>query len=268
MLVRILLLMMFPLLNSFANQSAEKLDAFIRGEGNDFSSPIRNRWIGSSSFQASKNLAPTTTQSSKITKKLHFPVAYAGKLPLPVIVLDPGHGGSSVGCKIKYPYSEEKRLSLCTAYLTKRYLERQGYKVILTRYTDVNLSLYDRVKKANRFNAEIFVSIHFNSCPTPKVHGIEIYYSDDENNKREEASKKLAVSVLDSTLKHTGAASRGVRKKDFVVIRDTTMPAILVECGFLTNAEELDKLRQKPYLARMAKGIANGVNAFIEACTQ
>jgi N-acetylmuramoyl-L-alanine amidase len=203
-------------------------------------------------------------------KKDNFaPLAYSGKLSLPVIVLDAGHGGTDEGCKIKSPRCEEKRLSLITTYLAKRYLERKGYKVILTRYRDNALPLNARVDKANRLNAEIFVSIHFNSCPTPKVSGIEIYYPAIEGNYRKrEASRKLAVSILNATLTQMGALSRGVRKKDFVVIRDTNMPAVLVEGGFLTNAEERDKLRKKAYLDKLAKGIANGIDTFVDACTK
>ena len=183
----------------------------------------------------------------------------------PLIVLDAGHGGWDHGARIKYPFCEEKRMALTTAHYTKRYLEKMGYRVSLTRSRDFYISLPKRVNFANRHKSEIFVSIHFNSCPNKIAHGIEIFYHNNQNNRiRSIASKKLAEHVLKKSAQRTSFYSRGIKKGNFFVIRETKMPAILVEGGFITNPEERKRLRQRTYLDKLARGVAEGIDAYIK----
>jgi len=191
--------------------------------------------------------------------------AYKNKtIKKPVIILDAGHGGMDRGAKIKYPYLEEKRLTLSTTLLTKQYLEQFGYKVVLTRSKDYFVSLQKRVDLANSSNAEVFVSIHFNSCPNKIANGIEIYfYNSVENQIRSKTSKNLAHCVLTDVIKNTKTRSRGIKKGKFCVIRETKMPAILVEAGFLTNPQERDNIRKMAYLEKISLGIAEGIESFI-----
>ena|SRR3972149_3524704 len=184
----------------------------------------------------------------------------------PIIVLDAGHGGLDRGAKIKYPYVEEKKVCLATVLYTKRYLEQMGYKVILTRSKDYFVPLKKRVEMANESQAELFVSIHFNSCPNKVAHGIEIYYfNSKENKKRADNSRNLAQSILPHIVKNTNAKSRGVKRADFCVVRDTNMPSILIEAGFLTNPQERDNIRKKSYLEKVSLGIAQGIENFIKS---
>ena len=183
----------------------------------------------------------------------------------PTIVLDAGHGGIDRGAKIKYPYLEEKRLTLSLTLLAKRQLEQMGYKVILTRAKDYFVPLKKRVSYANNLNAEMFISIHFNSCPNKQAHGVEVYYyNSQENKKRAKSSKNLAQSTLTTICKKTNAKSRGVKNGRFVVIKETKMPAVLIEVGFLTNPQERDNIRKKVYLEKVSKGISEGVDNFIK----
>jgi N-acetylmuramoyl-L-alanine amidase len=183
----------------------------------------------------------------------------------PIIILDPGHGGLDRGAKIRYPYLEEKKLTLNTILLTKKFLEQYGYKVYLTRDKDYFVPLKKRAEKANDLNAEIFAAVHFNSCPNKLANGIEIYYHDSSEKKsKTKLSKILADTILKDMLKTTDASSRGVRKADFVVIRDTNMPSILIEVGFLTNPNERDRIRKKIYLEKVALGITEGIDNFIK----
>jgi len=192
--------------------------------------------------------------------------AYKNKtIRRPVIILDAGHGGMDRGAKIKYPYLEEKRLTLSATLLTKKYLEQYGYKVILTRAQDYFVPLKKRVSLANTSNGELFISIHFNSCPNKTAHGIEIYfYNSQENKIRAKTSSKLAHCVLTDVIQNTKAKSRGVKRGKFCVVRETKMPAILVEAGFLTNPQERDNIRKKAYLEKISLGIAQGVESFIQ----
>lgn len=179
----------------------------------------------------------------------------------PLIVIDAGHGGSDEGAKVQTVM--EKRITLTTALLTKKHLEKMGYRVILTRSRDIFVSLPRRAAIANKSKAAAFVSIHFNSSPNRSAKGIEVYFYDAKDPARARASKKLANTVLYEVIDQTGASSRGARKGNFHVVRETAMPAILVEGGFMTNYEERFLLKDRKYLEKMAEGIALGIDKFL-----
>jgi len=180
----------------------------------------------------------------------------------PLIVLDPGHGGTDEGAKIHY--FMEKRLTLMTTLLVRKYLEEMGYRVIMTRSKDVFIPLHRRVSIASKTKAVLFASIHYNSSPSTEANGIEIFYHNGSDFKRVKESKKLASSVLTELISQTSAHSRGVKSGNFHVIRETSMPAILVEGGFMTNNEERTNLRDKRYLEKIAKGIALGIDKYLK----
>jgi N-acetylmuramoyl-L-alanine amidase len=192
-----------------------------------------------------------------------LPPIGGNKTQKPLIYLDPGHGGLDFGAVIETPHCEEKRLCLTTSHYTKRYLEKMGYKVSLTRSRDFFVPLDRRVGIANKSRAGVFVCIHYNSCPNESAYGIEVYYSDD-SNKRSIYSKKLALAVLQKTAERAEARSRGVKAGNFFVIKQTTMPAVLIEAGFLTNPSERDKVIQRQYLDKIARGIAEGIDKFVK----
>lgn len=179
----------------------------------------------------------------------------------PLIILDPGHGGKDQGAKVSH--LEEKKLTLRTAYLTKKELELLGYQVVLTRARDTFLSLTSRVGVANAKASSLFVSIHYNSAKSPAAQGIEVYYYGSVAGKRRQASLELARSIMGKMVHHTHAAARGVKKGNFQVIRETTMPAVLVEAGFLTNYEERTHLSSQVYLEKLAQGIAQGIDKYV-----
>jgi len=180
----------------------------------------------------------------------------------PLIILDPGHGGDDEGAKVHY--FMEKRLTLMTTLLVRKYLEEMGYRVIMTRSKDVFIPLHRRVSIANKTKAVLFASIHYNSSPSIEAHGIEVFYHRGSDAKRLKESHKLASSVLGELISCTTAHSRGVKSGNFHVIRETSMPAILVEGGFMTNQEERTNLRDKRYLEKVAKGIALGIDKYLK----
>ena len=181
--------------------------------------------------------------------------------PRPLIVIDAGHGGSDEGAKVQSVL--EKRINLTTALLAKKHLELLGYRVILTRSRDIFVSLPKRAAIANKAKGVLFVSVHFNSCPNQNAKGIEIYYYEAKDHQRARASKRLANNILYEIVDQTAAASRGVRKGNLAVLRETSMPAILVEGGFMTNQDERSLLKDRKYLDKIARGISLGVQKFL-----
>lgn len=180
----------------------------------------------------------------------------------PLIILDAGHGGPDEGAKVRQ--LQEKKITLLTAIYTKKKLEALGYRVLLTRTKDIYVSLPRRVSIANQTHGVLFVSIHCNAAKNTLAQGLEIYYCKNAASERVLFSRQLADSVLNDILNQTGALSRGVKAANFHVIRETTMPAILVEVGFLTNQEEWASMRKKSYLEKVASGIALGVNRYFQ----
>ena len=184
----------------------------------------------------------------------------------PTVVLDVGHGGTDQGARANGPYCEEKKICLLTARLVKQYLEQLGYHVVMTRSADHFISLPRRVEIATQANANIFVSIHYNSCRSPEANGVEIWFFDSKENKtRAAASRKLADSILKRVIRNTDAKSRGVKKGNFYVTRETTMPAVIVEGGFISNPQERALLKSRDYQEKIAQGIADGVDQYFKA---
>ncbi len=179
----------------------------------------------------------------------------------PVVILDAGHGGTDEGAKVRSFL--EKKLTLLTTLLTKKHLEELGYRVILTRSRDTYVSLPKRVSIANKAKASLFVSIHYNASKSLEAQGIEVFYYNSDEMWRSRASQRLADCVLGRVLDQTDGLSRGVKRGNFHVIRETEMPAVLVEGGFITNQQERGKLKDKHYLDRIAVGIAQGVDRYL-----
>lgn len=183
-------------------------------------------------------------------------------LSQPLIVLDPGHGGNDEGAKVSTVM--EKKITLTTALLTKRLLEELGYRVILTRSRDIYIPLSGRANIANKNEGDLFVSIHFNAAPNAAAKGIEIFYYNKEKSKRTQMSRQLANNILYYLLDETEALSRGVKKGNHHVTRETTMPAVMVEGGFITNPDERTLLKDRAYLTKIADGIAKGVDKYLK----
>ncbi|MFT5319361.1 MAG: N-acetylmuramoyl-L-alanine amidase, partial [Chlamydiales bacterium] len=166
-----------------------------------------------------------------------------------------------------YKY-QEKHLTLATAMMVKDHLENLGYRVIMTRRRDVFIPLENRAKIANKPRNTLFVSIHYNAAANRKAEGVEVFFyqpNSSGDQERSKASKKLASAVLKDIIKSTHAPSRGIKSGNFHVIRNTNIPSILVEGGFLTNKNEMIKLKDPKYLNRIAWGVAKGIENYLES---
>ena len=183
-----------------------------------------------------------------------------------LVVIDPGHGAFDLGAHS--PRYEEKAIALKAALFLRKHLEKAGYRVIMTRDRDEYITPKKRADIANQVKCQLLVSIHCNSAKNSQAKGIEIFYMKKTEPWRAKKSKELAQTVLSQLLAQTGATSRGIKEGNFCVIRETKMPSILVETGFLTNEEEQKKLKNDLYLDTIAKSIADGITQYFGACSQ
>ena len=186
-----------------------------------------------------------------------------GQPPLPVpkgkvlVVIDPGHGGKDSGAP-GLGGLLEKDVVLPISTKLARILEQNGVQVVLTRDTDFFVELQGRVDIAKRVNATVFVSIHANSVDNrPDVNGLEVYYYDSGYGLAETVRQTILQNI--STLNN-----RGTRKARFYVLRKNSMPAILVETGYMTGREDNPRLGSSDYQTLMAEGIARGVLNYLK----
>jgi len=174
-----------------------------------------------------------------------------------VVVIDPGHGGPDPGA-IGIGGLQEKGIVLDIGTKVANMLEQQGIQAVLTRQDDIDLDLAPRVKLAEQLNATVFVSIHANSIDLsrPDISGLETYYYD--------SGLELAQTIHSRILQDIGIQDRRVRSARFYVLRKTTMPAVLVEVGFVTGQDDASKLSNPAYRSQMAAAIARGIVEYIQ----
>ena len=186
------------------------------------------------------------------------------------IFLDPGHGGSDSGAVSGGVREKDLTISVYNKVSSK--LASLGYTVLTSRNVDKDVDLVDRADQANKANADMLLSIHFNAGGRGIARGIETYYyqatadrvpkinKENHNNpERLERSRKLANKVQQNLLYQTGANDRGVKRASFTVLRETSIPSILVELGFIDNPEERNKIKTNEYQERLANGIVDGI---------
>jgi N-acetylmuramoyl-L-alanine amidase len=167
------------------------------------------------------------------------------------VVIDAGHGGHDRG-GIPGQRIAEKEMTLDVALRLRNVLSANGYHVVMTRSSDVFVPLGGRVAIANSYRNAVFVCIHFNATGRSGASGIETYfYSRD--------SLPLASAIHYYVTGGAPSANRGVRRRGYYVLRKTTIPAVLVECGFLTNPTEGAYAQSASYRQKLADEIAAGI---------
>ncbi len=176
-----------------------------------------------------------------------------------LIVIDPGHGGNDPGA-IGYSGTHEKVQALRASYMLLRELEKEGFKVYLTRSNDQYINLYERANLANEIGADLFISMHLNAHTKTSVKGVEVLYSPYSSK-----GSSLATSIQTQLVRTLGAINRGiVPRPNLIVLRETKMPAALVEIGFLSNPDEEKLLLKDSYLNQAATAIKNGIINFLD----
>ncbi|HSN67071.1 MAG TPA: N-acetylmuramoyl-L-alanine amidase, partial [Fusibacter sp.] len=176
-----------------------------------------------------------------------------------LIVIDAGHGGKdpgAVGTK-----TQEKILTLKASKMLESELQKQGFKVYMTRSNDEYVGLYDRAAIANDLDATLFVSVHINAFTNPNVSGIEVFYGNDSLT----SDKGLAKSIQTELIKALGAVDRDIDSKPrLVVLQETKMTSVLAELGFISNPAEQDKMMSEAYLQKAAEAMSRGIINFLK----
>ena len=167
------------------------------------------------------------------------------------VVIDAGHGGYDRG-GIPGQRVSEKEMTLDVSQRLKKALAASGYRVVMTRDSDVFVPLGTRVAIANSYANAIFVSVHFNSAKRSGAGGIETYFYNRE-------SLPLASAIHYFVAGGAPSSNRNVRRRGYYVLRKTNVPAVLVECGFLTNPTEAALAQTDSYRQKLAEEIAAGV---------
>ena len=169
------------------------------------------------------------------------------------VVIDPGHGGQDNGGQWGKVY--EKHLALDTAVRLENDLKRMGYQTVLTRRSDYFITLPQRVAIGNSYRNAIFVSLHYNYTWKENVSGLETFYYNAEG-------QRLAQLVQSSLVRETRTVDRNAKFARFYVIRNSKLPAILVEGGFVSNETERNRMKSAYFREAIARGIANGIQRY------
>jgi N-acetylmuramoyl-L-alanine amidase len=170
------------------------------------------------------------------------------------VILDAGHGDHDRGAAIGYVY--EKHLALDTARRVQQLLQKAGLKVIMTRTGDSFVPLHGRSAIGNRHGNAIFVSLHYNYNRSGSGHGVESYYYHGKGYL-------LAAYIQAYLVQRSRMTNRGVKHASFHVIRETVRnPAVLIECGFVSNGSERGNLMTGEHRNRIAEGVAQGIIAY------
>jgi len=203
------------------------------------------------------------------------PPKLASEEPLPLVVLDPGHGGQDSGAMCDGVM--EKDLTLDVAHRIERRLHEAGLQTLMTRDGDNYVSLSDRATMTNRVRDCILVSIHFNEGNKSVSTGIETYYAEHHvgtttflaswlpflqrvsSDTANLESQSLAGFIQDALVARTHAVNRGTKTQQFFVLANVRHPAVLVEGGFISNKDEINKLGNADYREEIAGAINDGI---------
>lgn len=182
---------------------------------------------------------------------LLFPLVQVQARQFRTVVIDAGHGGHDRG-GISGQKVAEKGVALATARQVETALQAMGFATVMTRSSDTFVAPDDRVAIANAHPGALFLSIHYNSGKREGAQGIETYYGGA-------ASATVARRIHRSIIAGTGAEDRGVHRATYHVLSRSRIPAVLVECGFLTNGAEARRARSASYQKAIARRIADAL---------
>jgi len=180
--------------------------------------------------------------------------------PVPVkavIVIDPGHGGSDKGCTDQ-DGTLEKDLTLTIALALQERLEKMEYAVYLTREDDHYVSQSERVKVAEDNNADLLLSLHINSYTDSTVHGMEVYYGENED------ASLLSKLILKDLINETGSADRGAKQDtDLWLLANSSAPSCSIMLGFISNPDDKANLLNFVFRTEIVIGIADGIDEYV-----
>ena len=178
-----------------------------------------------------------------------------------VVYIDAGRGGTDTGYKLDDGVTE-KDINLEISKLVSSRLSSQGdISVIVSRNSDATISNRERMEDANKQNADVFVSIYMTGNEDSTAQGVQTFYRVDSSD----ASDQLATLVQKSIVAYVDLKDRGATEFTFDVLKENNMPAILIQCGFLSNPKEAKKLTNPEFQKELAEGISQGILSFLDA---
>lgn len=225
--------------------------------------PEKDKAKAEAKSSASPKVVPVSSKQTKIVGNGKFRTS--GGLSGKIITLDAGHGGSDPGA-IGSDGTKEKNITLAITKVVKELLEKKGAKVYMTRTTDVDVygpnasdadELQARVNVGEKYNSDLFVSLHVNSSVNKNVGGFSTYYYPKTSN-----DLRIAKSIQDQLTANFGVDDLGVRQANFYVIKRISMPATLVEMCFISNEKELVLMKGKWFQNKTARLIAAGIEKY------
>ena len=208
---------------------------------------------------------------------LIHPILYPEKDPGKVrtVVVAAGHGGKDPG--FVSGAHQEKKYALLMAKVVAETLRSAGFKVIMTRESDIFVDTSDQAAIANRAKADLFITIHYNAFSRVEAKGIETFCLTpvgalptnggsrsrrSPGNKQDSLNALLAYQVHKSMIQNSESVDRGVKRAGFIVLRDVRMPGILIEGGFLSNPYDAARIKHPLHRRKMARAITDGVLAY------
>jgi len=247
----------------------------LRGEGREMTFNGTSIWLNAPVYLVRGRWSVSDADAGDIIGPLLRPTQYLRARNARTVVLDAGHGGKDPGAVSGG--RQEKDLTLDIARRTRKLLEAAGLRVVMTRDEDKFLDLDKRPAVAARKGGDVFVSIHVNAARDRSVRGIETYVTPTENfpptaeaklsgkypkkpNNAFNHSNTVLGNQLQAALRNfTRGEDRGLRHARYLVIRESPVPAALVECGFITNPDEGYRLGLPSYRDTLAQAIAQGI---------
>lgn len=240
------------------------------------------QWLAfPAAVQDGKVLISRLDLSKTIEPRLR-PDKVQGLQPVTTVVLDPGHGGYDHGATSRFGY--EKDFALDVALRARTILEKRGFKVVMTRSADIFVPLHERSAVANHIQDSIFVSIHFNSASSnSSARGFEIYscaprgapatndggfgvrdLREEPGNAVDTQSAVLSGTIYHSLLGHVPLPDRGIKHARFAVLRLCTQPAVLIECGFVSNDADCSLIATEAWREQVAQSVVTGIEGYKE----
>jgi N-acetylmuramoyl-L-alanine amidase len=237
-------------------------------------------WLSFAPVQQNGAVWLTSLDVETALRPILFPPRNRAGAGIKTICLDPGHGGKDPGFCVGS--NQEKKYTLLLAQELRQQLSRAGFKVAMTRTSDNFIELPDRPELARQQRANLLVSLHFNATETSResVQGAQVFcltpagaHSSNggsetsgagafAGNLLNDKNMFLAYQMQKSLTQNLGVEDRGVRRARFWVLRDATMPAVLIEAGFMSHPKEGQKIFTAAYRRQMATAIVQGLLAY------
>lgn len=238
-------------------------------------------YLGFPTVESNGQLFLAAADYKQVLQPILTPQVFRNRPDIQRVVIDAGHGGKDSGARNQAYGLMEKNLALDVSLRLKGLLERAGFEVVMTRDSDVYLSLQQRAQMANRARADLFVSIHFNAAVSTTASGFESFaltpqYQASSKYPRPTSrdSKRypgndydpwntlITYHVERSLVQGLGGPDRGLKRARWAVLKDLKCPGVLTELGFMSHANTAKKLRSPAYRQKLAQGLFEGIAAY------